>query len=149
MTTPPPGFWPKVSPKGLSTSTSMFLDAPAVLALTTSPRLPATAPLLFIPAEEQLCLCSNNDEPWKADFCTDRKKGHNCICVICSLSPGKLGKKSMQLTCAAKRGGVDGGGTDVALRVWLTEEAAAATAEAEAADMFAGSVQLRHGHKLG
>ncbi|RWW18415.1 hypothetical protein GW17_00017607 [Ensete ventricosum] len=112
MTTPPPGFWPKVSPKGLSTSTSMFLDAPAVLALTTSPRLPATAPLLFIPAEEQLCLCSNNDEPWKADFCTDRKKGHNCM-------------------------------------LWLTEEAAAATAEAEAADMFAGSVQLRHGHKLG
>lgn len=54
----------------------MFLDAPAVLALTTSPRLPPTAPLLFIPAEERLRLCSNNEEPWKADFCTDRKKGH-------------------------------------------------------------------------
>lgn len=44
----------------------------------------------------------------------------------------------MQLTCAAKRCGVaEGGGTDVTLRVWLIGEVAAATAEAEAADMFA------------
>ncbi|CAA7410997.1 unnamed protein product [Spirodela intermedia] len=40
MTTPPPAFCPNVRPSGLSTSTSMFLDAPAVLALISSPLLP-------------------------------------------------------------------------------------------------------------
>lgn len=34
MTTRPPGFWPNVKPRGLSTSVSYVLEAPAVFALT-------------------------------------------------------------------------------------------------------------------
>lgn len=47
MRTPPPFFGPKVRPNGLSTSTSMFFEAPAVLAVITSPPL-FTELLLFL-----------------------------------------------------------------------------------------------------
>jgi hypothetical protein len=68
ITTPPPGFWPKVSPRGLSTSTSMFLAA--VLAFTCSslrrpPLLRVVAHLLF-----------TSDRPWKALLCSTTAPSH-------------------------------------------------------------------------
>lgn len=36
MTTPPPLFWPKVRPSGLSTSASIVFEAPAVFAVISS-----------------------------------------------------------------------------------------------------------------
>lgn len=45
--TPPPCFWPKVKPKGLSTSTSMFF-AEAVRAAISSPARFLTLLILLI-----------------------------------------------------------------------------------------------------
>ena len=52
MTTPPPGFWPKVRPSGLSTSTSIVFEAPAVLAVISSLLLAMEEPFLFSPKKE-------------------------------------------------------------------------------------------------
>jgi hypothetical protein len=58
ITTPPPGFWPKASPRGLSTSTSMFFEA--VLAFTCSSlrRPPPFRVVAHLP--------STSGSPWKA-----------------------------------------------------------------------------------
>jgi hypothetical protein len=54
ITTPPPFFWPKVRPSGLSTSASIVFEAPAVLAVISS---------LFLAMEEEPLLLSTRKDP--------------------------------------------------------------------------------------
>lgn len=78
ITTPPPDFWPKVRPNGLSTSASMVLDAPAVLALISSPLLlrPVLCPPLFVWGMENTPLASESESPWKLVFYTENEEGN-------------------------------------------------------------------------
>lgn len=81
MTTPPAGFWPKVRPKGLSTSTSIVLEAPAVLAdRIWSPLrgLPEKSPFSATNQWDTKTpfLASWTETPWKALFWTHKKRNH-------------------------------------------------------------------------
>ena len=77
MTTPPPDFWPKVRPSGLSTSTSICFEAPAVLAVMLSPLLSMVElPLLPSPTNEceAALLASWSERPWKEVFWTNNSQ---------------------------------------------------------------------------
>lgn len=70
MTTPPPDFWPKVRPSGLSTSASIVFEAPAVLAVIASPLSAMAEPFLFSTRNESetALLASRSENPWKDVF---------------------------------------------------------------------------------
>ena len=77
ITTPPPDFWPKVRPSGLSTSTSMFLAAPAVLAVISRPLLTEAKLLLLSAANTELekpLLASWRESPWKVVFWGNKQR---------------------------------------------------------------------------
>lgn len=70
MSTPPPCFGPKVSPNGLSTSTSIFFAAAAFLAVISRPLLPPLlVAFLLLSAPKNVfetpLFASCNDSPWK------------------------------------------------------------------------------------
>ncbi|OAY70831.1 hypothetical protein ACMD2_09162, partial [Ananas comosus] len=125
MTTPPPGFWPKVRPRGLSTSTSMLFDAPAVLALISSPPLllvptaaaePLQLPLLFNPCtDESTHFLSASDTPRNA------RDENDCNA-----------KQGLKLKFRLTGGGGGGDGGDLSLEN-EDEDAAAAEERVEAA----------------